>query len=130
MSYSIDKERHLVRTRSWGVLTDADILAHKEKLARDPEFCPSMGHLSDGREVQRLEVTTNGVRAMIAHDVANADRRSGHRLAFVVSRDEAFGMARMYSQRSESGDQHIEVFRSVTEAEVWLAGGQAAPPAP
>jgi hypothetical protein len=118
ISYKIDLDRRLVYTRSWGVLTDADILAHKEQLALDPKFCPTMGQLSDVREIERLAVTTEGVKAMVAHDQAHADRRSGHRVAFVVSTDEAFGMARMYSQRSNP--DLVSVFRSLTDAVEWL----------
>ena len=122
ISYSIDLNRRMVLTRSWGVLTDAEILAHKEQLALDPKFCPTMGQLSDVREIERLEVTTEGVKAMIAHDQAHADRRVGHRVAFVVSSDEAFGMARMYSQRS--GSELVTVFRSLTDAVDWLEATQ------
>jgi hypothetical protein len=118
ISYKIDLDRRLVYTRSWGVLTDADILAHKEQLALDPKFCPTMGQLSDVREIERLAVTTEGVKAMVAHDQAHADRRTGHRVAFVVSTDEAFGMARMYSQRSNP--DLVSVFRSLTDAVEWL----------
>src|SRR5262245_19222279 len=103
VSYTIDKSRQIVFTRSWGVVTDSEILAHKERLARDPDFVATMGQLSDGRDVERMDVTTEGVRAMVEHDRKHPDKRRGHRLAFVVGSDEAFGMARMYSQRSEGG---------------------------
>jgi hypothetical protein len=122
ISYKIDLNRRMVLTRSWGVLTDADILAHKTQLAADPDFCPTMGQLSDVRDIERLEVTTDGVKAMVAHDQAHADRRVGHRLAFVVSSDEAFGMARMYSQRS--GSELVSVFRTLVDAEDWLNSTQ------
>jgi hypothetical protein len=124
MSYSIDTTRQLVLTRAWGVLTDADLLEHKAQLANDSGFSASMAELSDVRGVERLAVTTEGVKLMVAHDVASSDRMAGHRLALVVSSDESFGMARMYSQRSDGGPQDVGVFRSMTEAEAWLAAGQ------
>ena len=125
MSYSIDKQRHLVLTRCWGVLSDADLLAHKAQLASDPDFHASMGQLSDVRAIERLAVTTEGVKLMVAHDTANADRVGGHRMALVVASDEVFGMARMYGQRSEAGAQGVGVFRSITDAKVWLAAGRS-----
>ncbi len=123
ISYDIDLNRRLVLTRAWGVLTDAEILEHKSRLTRDPAFCPTMGQLSDVRDIERLAVTTEGVKAMVAHDQDHADRRVGHRLAFVVATDEAFGMARMYSQRS--GSELVSVFRTLVDAEEWLT---ATPP--
>jgi hypothetical protein len=126
ISYSIDANRRLVLTRCWGVLTDAELLEHKEQLAKDPAFCPTMGQLSDVRAVERLAVTTEGVKLLVAHDSANAERIGGHRMALVVASDEVFGMARMYSQRSGS-PEGVGVFRSIPEAESWLAAsGQAA----
>ena len=124
ISYTIDKQRLRVLTHCWGVLTDAELLAHKEALARDPDFCPTLSQLSDVRGIERLDVTTEGVKALVAHDTANGDRVGGQRMALVVSSDEAFGMARMYSQRSPNGMGGVGVFRSLTEAELWLATGQ------
>ena len=127
IAYTIDRERGLVRTRCWGVLTDAELLEHKRQLAGDPHFSPAMPQLSDVREVEQLAVTTDGVRMMVAHDTANAERLDGHRMALVVASDEVFGMARMYSQRSPNGPHGVGVFRSMTEAEAWLASGHRPP---
>jgi len=122
ITYTIDKERKVVHTRSLGVITDADLLAHKAELTNDPAFCPTMAQICDCRHVERFEATTEGIRAMVAFDKTHAARRSGHRVACVAAGDELFGMARMYSQRSEGGPQRVGAFRSMTEAEVWLAG--------
>ena len=121
ITYSIDKERKVVRTQSQGVITDAELLAHKAELTNDPDFCPTMIQICDCRGVERFHGTTDGVRAMVEFDKAHAERRAGHRVACVVSGDEMFGMARMYSQRSAGGPQRVGAFRSMNEAELWLA---------
>lgn len=123
ISYRIDPARRLVLTRAWGVLTDADILDHKEQLAKDPDFDATMPQLSDVRSVERLDVTTDGVKAMVAHDTDNADRVAGHRMALVVSSDEVFGMPRMYGLRRGAAGKDVGVFREVAEAEAWLGIG-------
>jgi hypothetical protein len=124
IAYRIDQDRRLVLTRAWGVLTDADILDHKEHLAKDPHFQAPMVELSDLRSVERLDVTTEGVKAMVAHDAGNVDRVAGHRLALVVGSDEVFGMARMYGLRRGADGDGVGVFRDMAEAEAWLSVGQ------
>jgi len=130
IAYRIDNKRRLVLTRGWGVLTDADVLAHKKQLAKDPLFDPTMPELSDVRSVERLDVTTAGVKAMVAYDVTNADRVAGHRMALVVASDEVFGMARMYGTRREPLGPGVGVFRDIDEAERWLTTDQPASPKP
>ena len=122
MSYRIDDDRQWIMTTAWGVLTDADVLSHKAALSRDPKFRVGMSELSDVSAIERLEVTTEGVRAMVAHDRVHGDRRSAHRLALVVPAPEVFGMARMYQMMS-APDESIGVFRDIVEASAWLAAG-------
>jgi hypothetical protein len=118
LTYRIVSEERLVLTEGSGVLTDADVLAHKERLLSDPAFQPGMRELSDIRAIERIAVTPEGVRAMVDYD-----RRAGvaaHRLALVVSQEVAFGMARMYQLVGAREDQSVGVFRSIDEAMQWL----------
>jgi hypothetical protein len=128
IAYRIDTERRLVLTRAWGALTDADILDHKAQLANDPHFHPTMLQLSDVRAVERLDVTTDGVMAMVAHDATNYHRVAGHRMALVVGSDEVFGMARMYGLRRGAAGEDVGVFREVADAEAWLGIGPQTEP--
>ena len=122
ITYEIDAERRIVFTKSSGTVTDEELLAHKVELTNDPSFCPTMVQICDCRHIEGFDGTSDGIRAMVEFDRKNAERRRGHRVACVVTCDEMFGMARMYSQRSEGGPQQIGVFRSIHEAEAWLAG--------
>jgi len=125
MSYRIDPERALVLTQAWGVLTDSDILAHKEALLSDPAFGPHLSELSDVRRIERLDVTPAGVRAMVAHDATQSDRLGGHRLALLVDADAVFGMARMYQILGDRERDHVGVFRTEADATAWLATDRA-----
>jgi hypothetical protein len=125
IAYRIDPERRVILTHAWGVLTDAELLAHKERLLHDAAFDPHMPELSDVREIERLDVTAAGVRAMVAHDAAHSTRGSGHRMALVVPTDEAFGMARMYELMGPGENGSVGVFRTLAEGEAWLAAGDA-----
>lgn len=124
LSYRIDRERALVLTEGSGVLTDEDILAHKGKLMMDPDFTPGMAQLSDVRNIERLAVTPEGVKAMVHHDVGSGVHRGGGQMALVVSTDLVFGMARMYELMGGLADRdagQVGVFRSMEEATAWLA---------
>jgi hypothetical protein len=57
ITYRIDQEHDVVWTTATGVLTDADLLAHKSRLINDADFKPGLRELSDVRAVDRLEVT-------------------------------------------------------------------------
>ena len=120
VTYRIDVEAGLVRTFAHGVVTEAEVLEYQDKLAADPAFEASMGQLTDARGIERLDVTTNGIRQFVAHDARHAERFAGHRMAIVASEDVVFGMARMYQTMS---DVNVGVFRSIEEALVFL--GQA-----
>ena len=121
ISYRIDRERALVITEAWGVLTDEDILDHKTRLLNDPGFEPKLMELSDIRSIERLDVTQAGIKAMVQHDAANLARRAGHRVLLVVPNDLVFGMARMYELMGSRDAGGVEVFRSMEEADAWLA---------
>jgi len=122
ITYRIDPQSHLVMTVATGVLTDAELLDHKRRLAADPAFEPGMGQLSDIRGVEQLEVTPQGVRQFVAHDRVHAGQLEGHRLAIVAPQDLVFGMARMYQTLT---DANVGVFRDVAEALAFL--GRSAP---
>ena len=124
IDYRIDPERRLILTHAWGVLTDADLLAHKERLLGDPALDPSLPELSDIRGIDRLDVTQAGVAAMVRHDAVHAARRPGHRMALVVPTGVTYGMARMYQSMGQ-GEEGVGVFRTLEEAEAWLAQGQS-----
>lgn len=120
ISYVIDPERHLVLTTASGTLTDDEVIQFKDRLVRDPGFTPGMSELSDVRGVDRLEVTSAGVRAMVQQDEEAATHVASHKLALVVSQDVAYGMARMYQTLTESHMKHMGIFRDIDEARAWL----------
>ena len=116
VSYQIDRERRIVYTKAFGVLTNSDILDFQKRLREDPEFEPDFRQFADCRAIDEMGVTREGVE--------EASSRSpfshGSRRALVVSSDVAFGMARMLENlRHDAGDE-IRVFREAEEARRWL----------
>ena len=120
ISYRIDLQQRIVYTTANGVLTDGELLAHKHRLVRDPDFEAGMVELSDVRGVDRLAVTPEGVRRFVEQDRVDAGRLGNYKLAIVASHDVAFGMARMYATLTEKEASTVAVFRDMEEAKAWL----------
>ena len=119
ISYRILREKGLVLTTGEGVLTDGDIMSHKERLSADPDFDPAMDELTDVRSVREFGVTPAGVQLFVEFDKRRGGVAAGRRLAIVVDREVVTGMARMY--RSAGGnDAKVGVFDSIEEARRWL----------
>ncbi len=116
VTYQIDAERSLVRSRAWGVLTGEEIHAHYRRLFADPGFTPAYRQLVDLREVTRVEVARDRIREIAADFAFSPDSRR----AYVASADVAFGTARMLEAYVELAGGQIEVFREMRAAEEWL----------
>jgi hypothetical protein len=115
--YKIDKERRLVMSTAFGVVTMADGLAHQEKLRKDPDFDPSFSQLMDYTHVVKFEITAEDVRALAQQSVFSPDSRR----AMLVRGDLAFGLARMFEAlREDFGEQGIRVFRNLDDALDWI----------
>ncbi len=120
IGYSIDKNLGVVLTTATGRLTDEDILEDKRQLTSDPDFSPGLVELSDIRAVTELAVTPEGIAKMVMQDAEDADKLGAHKLAIVVSKEVAFGLARMYESMTEQNMPNVQIFREMSEAREWL----------
>jgi hypothetical protein len=114
--YSIEPGRRLVRSRGWGTLSLADVVAHYHAIAADPAFDPMFDQLADLRDVDEFSISSTQIR----EDALDAIFAPSARRAFVASSDVAFGLARMYGLQAEGAQQNVQVFRALAEAERWL----------
>jgi hypothetical protein len=115
-SYRIDKARGIVLTRYEGRLSDHDVLGLQRRLAADPEFVPALRQLIDMREIEELEITSEGIQRLAqGNPFGTGSRRAG-----VASKDDVYGVARMFEMmRQEKGDE-LRIFRSLDDALDWL----------
>jgi hypothetical protein len=114
--FRIEREHRLVRSRAWGILTDAQTRAHYEDIAHDPAFERGFSLLCDLRAVTHIEAGPHTLRDLARFSTF---ARGTHR-AFVVIQDEHFGLARMFQAFCELEGAHVGVFRSLAEAHEWL----------
>jgi hypothetical protein len=118
--YEIDRVNKIIHTRCVGPVTLEEVVDHFRTLVQDPD-CPEcldvLLDLSEETSIptkQELEEVTRALRTA---------RRSVHFgfCAIVAVRDALFGMARMWEVFAEHYFDGTYVFRSMKEAEVWLA---------
>jgi hypothetical protein len=116
-AYKIDKERRLVTSSAWGVVTPQDVFSHQQKITADPEFVPTYSQLLDFTRTTKLEFTAADVKAFAARRIFAASAKR----AIVVPDMELFGLAWMFEiLRDAKGDEGIRVFTKIEEAREWL----------
>lgn len=115
----VDVERRWVRSRAWGVLTLAEGLAMRHKFMTHPAFTPDFYQLFDARDVTRIAITAVETGELAKDRVFSPQSRR----AFVVPSREAHDFARMYQlfRGINAGSELIRTFRTIEEAEQWLA---------
>jgi hypothetical protein len=114
--YRIDRERAVVFSRAFGVVTDEDLRANRKALLADPAFKPDLSQLYDFSEVTQADVSGDAVRSLGRDTSYSAVARR----AIVAPSDLQFGLARMFQLVSEVAPAEVAVFRSVEEARRWL----------
>jgi len=116
--YSIRKEKRLVVSTGSGVVTFAELKAHSDRLAKDPDFNPEFDQLVDATAMAELKVSVAEAATLARTNIFSpASRR-----AFVAPRPGAFGMMRLWGTHHEFGQEPSEVafFYDLPSARAWL----------
>ena len=119
-AYKIDKEKRLVTSSAWGVVTRDDVFSHQEKITADPDFVPTYSQLLDFTRTTKLDLGAADVQAFAVKRIFAPSAKR----AIVVPDVELFGLARMFEiLRDTKGDEGIRVFTKIEEAREWLGVG-------
>ena len=116
----LDLARRWVKIRAWGLLTFDEIMAARRKFTTDPNFKADFFQLYDVREVTHAPLTATEVMELAkAALFAPSSRR-----AFVATTAEADGILKIFQifREVNFGKEQIRQFRSIEDAEAWLAG--------
>jgi hypothetical protein len=123
--YTIDKARRLVISSGSGVVTKADLVAHRRKLMSDPAFDPDYSQIMDFSDVTDVEVEASDIREMATEHVFSPTSRR----AIIVRTDATYGLARLFEiHRDMRGERGIRVFRNREEGLAWVLGAKKADP--
>ena len=122
--YLIDETLGVVFSRSWGILTNIDLLEHQRRLGQDPQFKPGLSQLFDFREVTDVEVTAAGIQILADRTIFGA----GARRAFIVHPGAMamFGVMRMFQTLISDHPDELRVqFDHINKARQWIGVPEA-----
>jgi hypothetical protein len=124
VTYTIDPDRALVRTRCTGEVTLTEVLGHFAELARDPHRPDRLDVLLDLSELSSLPEP--GQLRLVAHEIGTIEGEVRFRAcAIVATQDVVFGLARMFEAFASTRFETTRVCRTLEEAEGWLRGQAA-----
>jgi hypothetical protein len=120
MTYRIDTANAMIRTENIGDVTMGEVSSFFQELARDPD-CPDHVNVLFDLTKQTWVPRSDDLR-MATCKVSNIRGRvQFEACALVACTDVLFGMSRMFQVFAEDVFREVEVFRSVADAEAWLA---------
>ena len=118
MSYNIDRERRLVRSRLWGSVSAADFIDLFGRILIDPRFEPDFRGLSDLRDVTLL----TGDSVTFGCVASSQLYLPGTRRATVATKADVVEMLQLFATYSQRFGQVVRVFGGMEEAERWVLG--------
>jgi hypothetical protein len=119
IKYTIDRVKGLVRGQAQGVLTSEQLRDQYARLMADPALRHDYRELVDLRAVTDVQVEEHEIRAAARMYVFDA----GTRRACVARSEPAYRFAISFASHAQESGQHLQVFRSLEEAEEWLELG-------
>ena len=118
---SIDEASGLVSFTVKGTVTYEGIVRALSDMMDDPRFRKAASNLWDFREASSGALSGNEIeRFAVFVDRSRERRGEGYKVAFVVSGDAEFGLARMYEGHAERLPFKIMVFRDLDAASRWI----------
>ena len=125
VTYQIDVDTGLIRTRCVGDPTFFEVLDHFRVLEGDPNCRDGLDVLLDLSELSSTP-TPDQLRAVSAEIERIRPRVQFGACAVVAPRDVLFGLSRLFEAVAAERFRRMSVFRRVEEAEDWLRS----PPSP
>jgi hypothetical protein len=119
VTYTIDTQQRLLRTRCVGLVTFDEVVAHFQELGRDPEC---VGHLDVFLDVsETTSLPESGQVNAVSYEVQKIQEKvKFDACAILATRDALFGMMRIFEVAAQQYFREIRVFRVAAEAEAWL----------
>jgi hypothetical protein len=120
VTYSIDRNARILRTRCVGDVTFAEVENHFRELEQDPALGDDFDILLDLSELTAMP--TSGQLQAVSLEIERIQPKAPFRAcAVVATSDLLFGMGRMFEAYVEGRFTTSRVFRQAAEAEAWLA---------
>ena len=118
-SYTIHASRRRIDARVGATTSGAELLDGMKALLADPAFDPTYAILIDLRALERAPSVPE--LAELANFVRSHAKSPDARRAFVTASPVFYQIARLFTQLARGAAARYRVFRSVDDAEGWLA---------
>jgi DNA-binding response OmpR family regulator len=119
ITYRIDANDRLIRTKCVGLVTFDQVIHHFRELERDP-VCPDrLDVLLDLRETTSLPESSQ-INTVCSEIARIRERVAFGVCAIVADEDELFGRMRVFEGLAQQYFRKISAFRVAAEAEKWL----------
>ena len=115
----IEKDKKRVMAIVSGSFSIEDILININNTIEDPDFEKGFNILSDHTKIESV-ITTEQARMTASHLERLSKYFANSKWAVVTKKEVSIGMMRMLSVFLENIPIHLEVFKSLDEAEKWL----------
>lgn len=127
ITHNIDSNARLIVTVCEGEARDIDFITALKKyqgeIQSDPKYI-EYNEIVDATMITKIKFTTEGIKT-IGQIATTTDRKDKHKkLAFVVSSNLAFGLARMYEayrSLSKKSNKQIRIFKNKQDALEWVS---------
>ena len=123
VNYKIDPHRNLVRTACSGDVNPKEVNDHFRDLASNPNRPDRLNVLLDLTQMTSIP-DTEQVRGA-SYELRMHPELRLNACAIVAGGDHLFGMMRMFQAFAEDSFEITQAFRTVAEAEAWLAEREA-----
>lgn len=120
VTYEIDRERGLIRTRCTGAVSFDEVMEHFRVLEREPGLPRRLDVLLDLSGIATVPDSDQIVHVAKQLEKLLEKVRWRH-CAIVATRDLVFGISRVFEVRAENAFTATQVFREMAAAETWLA---------
>ena len=116
-SYKIYKDRRLIITKVWDRVTFAELRAHQNEFASDPDFDPAFNLLIDATRVT-LDISIDEARSLVSQGLFSSTSRR----AFLATDPAIFGMGRLMAvyHAMATKQEQVSVFYDRAAALKWL----------
>jgi len=116
--YVISAEHGLVISTAWDRVTFAEVDAHQDRLAQDPDFNPTFKQFVDATEVTDIDISMDEAGAILDRKIFSDTSRC----AFLGRGLGVLGMGRLIEAKAalQGGPEKVRVFSNRATALKWL----------